>query len=230
MSPATCIGGIRYYVLLSALAAASSLLAATPPHEPFAYSQRVWQSSNGLPEDFAQALAQTPDGYLWIGTSGGLMRFDGSRFVVFNHENEPAFHDDSVYSLFTSKDGTLWAGAEGGDLIRYKNGSFRIFGAAEGLTNTFVRAIFEDRHGTLWVGTDNGLFRMQHELLTRIDARAGLPEINVNSICEDRQGRLLVGGWGLLVLSGSQATHYSSSVNLADNAVRAVRETSDGAV
>jgi ligand-binding sensor domain-containing protein/signal transduction histidine kinase len=220
-----------FYLLLSSLAAASSIFAATPSRGPFAYSRRVWQSSNGLPEDFAQALAQTPDGYLWIGTSGGLVRFDGSRFVVFNHENEPAFRDDSVYSLFTSKDGTLWAGAEGGGLIRYKNGAFRVFGVVDGLTNTFVRAIFEDKHGTLWVGTDNGLFRMQHELLTRIDGRAGLPEIeNVNSICEDREGRLLVGGWGLLVLSGNQATHYSSSVNLADNAVRAVRETSDGAV
>jgi ligand-binding sensor domain-containing protein/signal transduction histidine kinase len=222
---------MRFYLLLSTLAAASSLFAATPPQEPLAYSRRVWQSSNGLPEDFAQALAQTPDGYLWIGTSGGLVRFDGSRFVVFNHENEPAFRDDSVYSLFTSKDGTLWAGTEGGGLIRYKNGLFRVYGAAEGLTNTFVRAIFEDAHGTLWVGTDSGLFRMQHELLTQVDGRGGLPEINnVNSICQDRAGRLLVGGGGLLVLSGSQATRYSSSVNLADNAVRAVRETSDGAV
>jgi ligand-binding sensor domain-containing protein/signal transduction histidine kinase len=219
-----------FCLLLSALAAASPLLGATLPREPLAYSRRVWQSSNGLPEDFAQALAQTRDGYLWIGTSGGLVRFDGSRFVVFNREKEPAFRDDSVYSLFTSKDGTLWAGTEGGGLIRYKNGSFRVFGTAEGLTNTFVRAIFEDKHGTLWVGTDNGLFRMQHELFSRVDDRAGLPEINVNSICEDREGRLLVGGWGLLVLSGDQAVHYSSSVNLADNAVRAVRETSDGAV
>ena len=63
------------------------------------YSHRVWQSADGLPEDLAQAVAETPDGYLWIGTSGGLVRFDGVRFTVFNHENEPAFVDDSVYSL-----------------------------------------------------------------------------------------------------------------------------------
>jgi ligand-binding sensor domain-containing protein/signal transduction histidine kinase len=221
---------MRLYLLLGTLAAASSLLAATPLHEPFAYSRRVWQSSNGLPEDFAQALAQTPDGYLWIGTSGGLVRFDGSRFVVFNHENEPAFRDDSVYSLFTSKDGTLWAGTEGGGLIRYKSGLFRVYGAAEGLTNSFVRAIFEDKDRTLWVGTDAGLFKMQKNLFVRIDDWAGLPYVDINSICQDREGRLLVGGRGLLVLSNNQAVHYSSSVNLADNAVRAVRETSDGAV
>src|SRR5262245_14175733 len=61
------------------------------------YSRRVWRSVDGLPEDFAQALAQTPDGYLWIGTSGGLVRFDGTSFVVFNRENTLAFQDDSVY-------------------------------------------------------------------------------------------------------------------------------------
>src|ERR1700716_2282692 len=74
---------------------------------PAQYSQRVWQSADGLPEDFAQALAQTHDGYLWIGTSGGLVRFDGTRFRVFNRENQPAFRDDSVYSLLTAKAGTL---------------------------------------------------------------------------------------------------------------------------
>src|SRR5688500_9397047 len=100
---------------------------------PDFYSRRVWQSSDGLPEDFTQAFAQTPDGYLWIGTSGGLARFDGVRFAVFNAGNETAFGDDSVYSLSTSRDGTLWAGTEGGGLIRYRQGSFRAFGAAEGL-------------------------------------------------------------------------------------------------
>src|ERR1700741_1237997 len=75
--------------------------------ESIPYSRRVWQSADGLPEDFVQALARTRDGYLWIGTSGGLVRFDGNRFVVFNRENEPSFHDDGFYSLFISRDNTL---------------------------------------------------------------------------------------------------------------------------
>src|ERR1039458_3247467 len=133
------------------------------------YSRRLWRSADGLPEDFAQALAQTRDGYLWIGTSGGLVRFDGIRFTAFNRENSPAFQDDSFYSLLVSKDGTLWGGTEGGGLVRYKGGTFRVFGAADGLTNSFVRVIFEDREGNLWAGTDAGLFRMQNDSLTRID-------------------------------------------------------------
>jgi ligand-binding sensor domain-containing protein/signal transduction histidine kinase len=199
------------------------------PDSPI-YSRRVWQSADGLPEDYAQALAQTPDGYLWIGTSGGLVRFDGTRFTTFNHSNEAAFRDDSVYSLHTSADGTLWIGSEGGGLIRYRGGAFRAYGAAEGLTNGFVRVIFEDRDRRLFVGTDVGLFRMQRESLIRVDGNNGIPNVAVHSICQDRQGRLLIGGSGLLVLDGSTASYYRSAEDLADNSIRTIRQMRDGVV
>jgi ligand-binding sensor domain-containing protein len=190
----------------------------------------VWRSADGLPEDFAQSLAQTQDGYLWIGTSGGLARFDGVSFVVFNRENTPAFLDDSVYSLLVTKDGTLWAGTEGGGLVRYRDGRFRVFGAAEGLTNGFVRVIYEDRNDQLWVGTDTGLFRMQNESLIRMDDRDGAPPIHVHAICEDRAGRLLVGGRGLLILRGQEVSYYTSNESQADNSIRTIRQTADGAI
>ena len=129
---------MKFPVLLALL---GLLLAGMPiPAQPASpdstpYSRRVWQSADGLPEDFAQSLARTPDGYLWIGTSGGLVRFDGVRFVVFNHENQPAFREDSFYSLTVTRDGTLWGGTEGGGLVRYRGGVFRVFGTAEGLGN-----------------------------------------------------------------------------------------------
>lgn len=218
------------FVLSAALVASILSLrsfAASAP--PVAYSARVWRGADGLPEDFAQALAQTPDRYLWVGTSGGLVRFDGVRFALFNRESEPSFRDDSIYSLFTAKDGTLWVGTEGGGLLRYRGGVFRSFGAADGLSNGFVRVIFEDLRGRLWIGTDGGLFQMAGESLVRIDGRGGVPQMNVHSICEDREGRLLVGGWGLLVLTEGRADYYTSSLSLADNSIRTIRQTTDGA-
>ncbi len=209
--------------------AAEPLVPDTQSRSDF-YGRRVWQSAEGLPEDFTQALAQTADGYLWIGTSGGLARFDGVRFAVFNAGNEAAFRDDSVYSLLTARDRTLWVGTEGGGLIRYRTGSFRAFGTADGLTNPFVRVVFEDRGGRLWVGTDRGLFRLEGDVLQRVDGRDGVPSMSVHAISEDREGRLLVGGAGLLVLNGGLVTHYSSTESLADNSIRTIRETRDGAV
>lgn len=217
--------------LLVGLGAASATGAAAPiDSDARPYSHRVWQSADGLPEDLAQAVAQTPDGYLWVGTSGGLVRFDGVRFTVFNHENEPAFHDDSVYSLATSRDGTLWAGTEGGGLVRYAGGRFRRFGAEDGLTNGFVRVVFEDGDSRIWIGTDSGLFRVEGERVVRVDGRDGIAEMNVHAICEDADGRLLVGGWGLLVLSNRGATHYHSPGSLADNSIRTIKETANGDV
>ncbi|HEX4946978.1 MAG TPA: two-component regulator propeller domain-containing protein [Blastocatellia bacterium] len=227
-------GQTQWFVFLcsfvSLFLCGESLPARAQSADSLPYSRRVWRNVDGLPEDFAQALAQTPDGYLWIGTSGGLVRFDGNSFVVFKRENVAAFQDDSVYSLLVTHDGTLWAGTEGGGLMRYQKGAFRAYGAAEGLTNGFVRAIFEDRQQRLWVGTDAGLFRMENDRLLRLDDRDNVPRMSVHTICEDRAGRLLFGGGGLLILHGTQTSYYTSSESQADRSIRTIRQTADGAL
>jgi hypothetical protein len=57
------------------------------------YTRRIWRIQDGLPEDTVQAIQQSQDGYLWIGTTGGLLRFDGSHFHLYNHANVPALAD-----------------------------------------------------------------------------------------------------------------------------------------
>jgi ligand-binding sensor domain-containing protein len=226
------MSGPRIAVLLLAAVATATASAADDAAPPgsLPFSRRVWLTSDGLPEDFAQALAQTPDGYLWIGSSGGLVRFDGVRFAVFNARNEPAIRDNSVYCLLVSADGALWGGTEGGGLFRLSGGKFRAFGSAEGLTNGFVRDIFEDRSRNLWVGTDDGLFRLEGQRLSRVDQRNGIPKFAVHAIRQDRQGRILAGGSGLLVLSADKWEYYTSRESRADNSIRTIRETRDGAV
>src|SRR5262245_55356017 len=108
------------------------------------YSLRVWRVEDGLPQNRLQAIAQTPDGYLWIGTSGGLARFDGVRFTNFASSNVSEFHDDSVLSLAVSKDGSLWIGTESGGLLHYQGGNFSAYGEKHGLSNGFIRALYED--------------------------------------------------------------------------------------
>src|SRR5882762_19464 len=78
------------------------------------FSHRVWRTQDGLPQNRIQAITQTADGYLWLGTPGGLVRFDGVRFFVFDRSNTPAFRDDSVLSLAVAGDHSLWIGTEGG--------------------------------------------------------------------------------------------------------------------
>jgi len=87
-----------------------------------AYSHRLWQAADGLPTDVVQAFAETQDHALWIGTTDGLVRFDGSRFRYYRRDNTPALGADSVFCLTVTRDGTLWIGIEGGGLVRYRDG------------------------------------------------------------------------------------------------------------
>ena len=71
------------------------------------YSTDVWTSENGLPDSSVMAIAQTPDGYLWVGTYNGLARFDGVRFVVFDPANTPELTHARIRKLFVDRLGTL---------------------------------------------------------------------------------------------------------------------------
>ena len=91
---------------------ASGLAAPVP-----GYFTHVWQTDEGLPANGISALVQTRDGYLWVGTYGGLARFDGVRFVVFNNNNTPQMYSRRVTSLFEDSTGTLWIGFETGGMV-----------------------------------------------------------------------------------------------------------------
>jgi ligand-binding sensor domain-containing protein/anti-sigma regulatory factor (Ser/Thr protein kinase) len=156
------------------------------------YSHRIWRIEDGLPQNRIRTLAQTPDGYLWIGTSEGLARFDGARFTVFDRSNTPALADDGILSSRLTSDGSLWIGTEGGGLVRYQGGEFRHFGPESGLTNGFVRAIFEDRSHNLWIGTDRGFFRRQGDRFVRLDNTREIPLATVPSIAQDENGQIWV--------------------------------------
>lgn len=194
------------------------------------YTQRLWQMQDGLPEQVVQAFAQTADRYLWIGTTGGLVRFDGERFQTFNRENTAAFSENNVFSLTVSRDHTLWIGMEGGGLIRYRDGVFRQFSAREGLANGFVRAIREDSQGRLWLGTDDGLFRFENDRLHRVDKSSEIPEIAVHAIYEDRLGDIWVGGSRLFRISGDSATEFILGGEASQNRVKSITQTRDGTI
>ena len=92
------------------------------------FVSRTWRTQDGLPENRIRAIVQTPDGYLWVGTTGGLARFDGVRFVVFARFNTPAIKDDNIRALAVAKDGSLWISTDGGGVLHYQDGRFRAYG------------------------------------------------------------------------------------------------------
>src|ERR1039457_6494760 len=124
-------------------------------------SKRLWEAKDGLPDQTVTALAQTPDGSLWIGTEGGLVRFDGVRFSTYGPDVIPGGIEQGVNALLVSSDGDLWIGTEGGGVIRYHNRRFERCASDGVLENLFVRVIYQDRSKMIWVGSDQGLFRLE---------------------------------------------------------------------
>jgi ligand-binding sensor domain-containing protein len=111
-------------VLLLCLAAGPAA-GLDPAREIDQYATDAWGMAEGLPHRWIEAIVQTRDGYLWLGTQEGLVRFDGVRFTVFNRVNTEALRDNYVESLFESRDGALWIGVFGGGIVRMRGGVFQ---------------------------------------------------------------------------------------------------------
>jgi len=110
----------------------------------------IWTTENGLPQNSVNDIVQTRDGYLWLATFGGFVRFDGSRFVIFDRSTE-GIGGQRIYSLYEDRTGTLWAGTEDGLLIRYRAGRFTTFGEQHGLPPVRALTIEERDDGVLWI-------------------------------------------------------------------------------
>ncbi len=103
------------------------------------------------------AIAQTPDGYLWVGTNGGLARFDGARFTVFDRRSTPELASDQCGPFLLDGSGALWIGTMGGGLTRYADGRFTSYGPREGATFEYIISMIADADGRLWLGTNDRL-------------------------------------------------------------------------
>lgn len=132
------------------------VLCAVPSHAEVNLHYRVWTAEDGLPQGSVRAIVQTPDGYLWIATLDGIVRFDGVRMVVFSRSDYPEMTSNRILSLLVDRRGTLWAGTEDGGLLRKEPTGFRVFGRSNGLGSDNVGEIAEDSEGRIWVNTGAG--------------------------------------------------------------------------
>ena len=213
------------FVLFDAL-----VFAKAPIGTPLQYTRTVWRVSDGLPEDTVQALTESKDGLLWIGTTGGLARFDGAHIQLYGPGMAKALSVNSIFCLTLGRDGSLWAGTEGGGLLRLRGNGLRVYSTSDGLTEAFVRTVFEDDRGRVWVGTDNGLFVLEGERLRRVDQGAITP-MGVHSITEDHDHRIWAGGSQLIAIDpDGTAKVFSVPGSYSETAVKRILETSDGTV
>lgn len=115
----------------------------------------VWGARQGLPISSITIMAQTTDGYLWLGTQVGLVRFDGIGTASFNRRNTPGLPTSNVWALLGATSGELWIGLENGGVSILRGGRF-IPLDSDSLEDATVSALYEDATGAVWIGTEDG--------------------------------------------------------------------------
>jgi len=150
------------------------------------YLAETWSKERGLPDNSIRAITQTPDGYIWIATCGGLARFDGLRFVVFNRANTPAFPTDEFTCLTPGHNGDLWIGTVNGVVRRSPSGYSNWLSGLPGRSSE-ISSVFVTRAGEVWVGSRLGVYRFRGSQL-EMTSWPGIP------VLEEGSGTLWLAG------------------------------------
>jgi len=181
---------LTYTLCLLAAQASAALDPSKPLHQLI---HQTWTTAQGLPQNSVLAIAQTADGYLWLGTEEGLVRFDGISFTIFD-KHTSGLNDNLIQTLLVDREQNLWIGTVSQGLSCFKNGKFTAYSLKNGLSNNTVQALYEDQNGVLWIGTDGGgLVRMKNGAFHVYTKADGLADNSVRSIAADKQGTLWIG-------------------------------------
>jgi ligand-binding sensor domain-containing protein len=175
-------------------------------------------------------MAQTRDGYLWIGTEEGLARFDGLRFTVYDAKT-PGLRNKTVTALLSGNQNSLWIGTNGGGLSRFRDGVFTAFTTHEGLPSNSILCLYQSRAGTLWIGTDGGGLAAFREGKFVVYTKAnGLSDNVIFSLSESKDGTIWIATrHGLDSFSGGRFAPANSDL-LGSSEVRATLVDRSGAL
>jgi diguanylate cyclase (GGDEF)-like protein len=160
---------------------------------------RHYGLDNGLTNQVVTALAEDRDGFIWVGTEGGLVRWDGYRFRSYlaDSADDGSLGDNFIRCLFRDAAGELWIGTNSGGLYRYDRKSDRFIRYGEALgDHAGIRALAEDGQGRLWIGTENGLFSLNRatgkaQMLPHLGGSSA--DDNVWALLRDHSGTLWIG-------------------------------------
>lgn len=206
----------------------SSAFALNPSLDVSQYAHTSWKIRDGFTKGTINAIAQTPDGYLWLGTEFGLLRFDGLKNVPWSpppNQQLPASH---IYRLLVTRDGTLWIGTAKG-LASWKDGKLTRY---EELAGQYIFKLLEDREGTVWVGGTGipaGKLCSIQNSYVKCYGEDGSVGVGVAGLFEDSKGSLWVGvPSGLWRWKPGQPKFYPLPGE--PNGIRGLGESEDGAL
>lgn len=229
---------VKSLFAISAFVFATTGIFSQNSKDPFIndYVSRVWTASDGLPANSITDIIQKDDGYIYIGTYDGLVRFDGVEFLTINKNTNKRFDFVSSRSLFQDSKNNFWIGANDEGITCVKSdGTILHFTTENGLPNNSIRAILEDKLGRIWVGTSSGVCWIVNDSVVLPTGSETLPNggrILVKSMYCDTAGRMWIctlDDSGLLLYSENKFSRYNNLKKLGNRAVSVVNQDSSGA-
>ncbi|HBL29108.1 MAG TPA: hypothetical protein DD490_19930, partial [Acidobacteria bacterium] len=203
--------------LLGAFALAAPAAALDPARPMQEYGFQIWGSRDGLSQNTVNAMGQSRDGYLWIATRTGLVRFDGARFVLYNAS-------EAVEELVSDPSGRVWAGFTGGELL-----SLEVSGGQQPVSwsrrpGDRVHALFAEPGGVLWAGTSRGLARQIGRRLEPVVLPELPGSVVVTALVRETGGPLWIGtaGRGLLRSTPTGGRLFTVRDGLPDDRIGAL--------
>lgn len=158
------------------------------------YMVSGWTTEEGLPHNLVHAIAQDRQGFIWVGSWEGVVRFNGRHFTVFDRQNTPGAELSGVFSILPEADGGVLFGTAANGVFRYHMGRWQALGRDEEARRLPVTRLLRDRTGMLWIASANRLMRMDAAgRLHDAGAVAGLPGVHIAALALDDAGAVLVG-------------------------------------
>ena len=192
------------------------------------YARDQWTAEKGFPGGPVYAISQTPDGYLWIGTERGLVRFDGISFILVQHTNSTSIPAGPVLGLTTDAEGNLWIRLQNPSLIRYRNGTFEDISSGLDRADIGVTAMCRGRNGeALFSAPPNGALIYEGGRFATLGSTSGLANFLVISMAVSPDGKVWMGtrDAGLFSLVDGQISEVAKG--LTDPKINCLLTTGD---
>lgn len=177
------------------------------------FTLRSWDSQTGLPSDSVWDVHVADDGYLWVATEGGLVRFDGFQFEVFNSLTHDAFAVDDVRRIAAAPDGSLWVSTYGGGVVHVAGNTLRRYDVQDGIDNPVTYSVAVAADGSVWAATETSacLLKAGSERFECFNEASGLGSRRVFDMAQASDGKM----WFISLASGVSSFDGDSFTNFA---------------
>ncbi len=219
---------VRVFLWFCLVGTIGSRLFALDPSKPLtAYQRQNWQIESGLPQNTVHAILQTHDSYIWLATEGGLVRFDGLKFTVYDSQTTPALHSNNIRALLEDRRHNLWIGTADGLTVFHPAKPASVFTREQGLPGNSIWSIEQNSAGQLTVSTANGSALLENGRFVTRDTKENL-ENPVTVTLKDSHGVLWTGSRGLTRSVNGKSEAFPANDPLSTETILSLFEDREG--